>query len=185
MGVGYRRAQSCARVRADGDERMQGTEYEAKLFKNQIQAEEVVGRLAEMGYGRDQVSLIVDERDIPQDQNFQSDTAPTAALGGMGEAGQSFGAVTGGVIGAIVASAAAAALVVGTEGVAAPFVVGPLAAVLAGVGAGAAGGSIIGGLLEVGLESDDWRTGVRNGGIVVVVSLKTEADRAAVRSALI
>ena len=167
------------------DDRMQGIEYEAKLFKNQIHAEEAVRRLEEIGYGPEQVSLIVDEHDIPQDQNFQSDTAPTAALGGMGETGQSVGAVTGGVIGAIVASAAAAAMIVATEGVAAPFVVGPLAAVLAGVGAGAASGGIIGGLLEVGLESDDWRTGVRNGGIVVVVALKSDADRAPVRSALI
>lgn len=163
----------------------QGTEYEAKLFKNQIHAEEAVRRLEKIGYGRDQVSLIVDERDVPADQNFQSDTAPTAALGGMGETGQSVGAVTGGVIGAIIASAAAAAMVVTTEGVAAPFVVGPLAAMLAGVGAGAASGGIIGGLLEVGLESDDWRTGVRNGGIVVVVALRGDGDRAAVRSALI
>ncbi len=167
------------------DDRMQGTEYEAKLFMNRIHAEEAVRRLGEIGYGRERVSLLVDEHDIPLDQNVQSDTAPTAAMGGMGETGQSVGAITGGVIGAIIASAVAAATIVATEGVAAPLVVGPLAAVLAGVGAGAASGGIIGGLLEVGLESDDWRAGIRNGGIVVVVALKSDADRAAVRGALI
>jgi hypothetical protein len=64
--------------------------------------------------------------------------------------------------------------------------VGPLAAALADAGAvGAVGGSIIGGLLELGVEAEDWRTCLRNGGIVVVVSLKSHADRKRVREALI
>ncbi len=163
---------------------MQDIEYESRPYGDRKHAEQALRRLQALGYGPELISLIVDERDLPVDQNFESDTSPLAGRGGMGATGVAVGAGAGGLIGAIVAAAASIALIALTEGAATPFVVGPLAAVLAGAGAGVVSGSIIGALLELGIEAEDWRTCLRNGGIVVVVSLKSHADRKSVREAL-
>lgn len=154
-------------------------EYEAKLYDDRRRAEEALERLQGIGYGRDHVSLIVDERDLPVDQGFESDSSPLAERGGMGETGALAGAVGGGLIGAIVAGAVGASLVI-PGGV---LVAGPLA--LIGLTGGTVWGSLIGGLLELGTEAEDWRAGLQRGGIVVVVALRSHADRAAVRNALL
>ncbi|HEX5275472.1 MAG TPA: hypothetical protein VFW34_09385 [Candidatus Rubrimentiphilum sp.] len=161
-------------------EAAQKSEHESKLYENRARAEQALGRLEAIGYGHERISLIIDEHDLPVDQSFESDSSPLAERGGMGETGALAGAMEGGLIGAITAAAAGTLLV--AEGV---IVAGPLAPlVLAGVSAGVVGGTIIGGLLELGVEAEDWRAGLRRGGIVVVVALKTHADRAAVRKAL-
>ncbi|HEY4433582.1 MAG TPA: hypothetical protein VGM99_04185, partial [Candidatus Cybelea sp.] len=77
--------------------------------------------------------------------------------------------------------------IAGTGGLAAPLVVGPLAAALAGLGAGAAGGGIVGGLIGVGIgekRAKDYEKGLREGGILVAVRPKSKEHRADVRKAL-
>ncbi len=159
-------------------------QYESKLYADREHAERTLDRLFAIGYGNDRISLILDESELPVDRNFESDTSPMAVAGGFGENGGMLGAATGATIGAFIAAASAAALIAATEGIAAPFVAGPLVATLAGASFGAVGGGIIGGLLELGAEADDWRVGLRKGGVVVVVDLKSSADRGAVRRAL-
>jgi hypothetical protein len=160
----------------------QKVEYESKLYGDRTGAEEALERLQAIGYGRDHVSLIIDERDLPVDQGFESDTSPLAERGGMGETGEMAGAIGGGLIGAVVAAAVGTSLAL-TTGVG--VVVGPLVLVLMGLSGGAAWGTIIGGLLELGIEAEDWRVGLQRGGIVVIVALKSHADRAIVRKALV
>lgn len=161
------------------------TQYESKLYTDRKHAEQALERLHSLGYERDHVSLIIDEADLPADQNFASDTSPFAAHGGMGGTGMLVGAGAGVLIGAVTAAAGIAVIAL-TGGAGAPLVVGPLAVALADAGAiGAVSGGIIGGLLELGVEAEDWRSGLRNGGLVVVVSLKSHADQKAVRYALL
>ncbi len=157
-------------------------EYESKLYQDRSSAEHALERLQAVGYGRDHVSLIIDERDLPIDQSFESDTSPLAERGGMGETGEMAGAIGGGLIGAIVAAAVGMSLAL-TTGVG--VIVGPLVLVLIGLSGGAAWGTIIGGLLELGVEAEDWRAGLQRGGVVVIVALKSHADRARIRKALI
>ncbi len=163
---------------------METTQYESKLFVDRARADRTLERLHAIGYDDDSIALIRDEAELPVDRNFESDTSPMAIAGGFGENGGMLGAATGATIGAVVAAASAAALIAATEGTVAPFVAGPLVATLAGASFGAVGGGIIGGLLELGAEADDWRVGLRKGGIVVVVALKSAADRGSVRRAL-
>lgn len=162
----------------------QTIQYESKLYADRARAERTLDRLHAAGYDDDRISLIVSEADLPVDRNFESDTSPMAISGGFGENGGMLGAATGATIGALIAAASAATLIAATEGLAAPFVAGPLVATLAGASFGAVGGGIIGGLLELGAEADDWRIGVRNGGIAIVVALKSRADRTRVRRVL-
>lgn len=180
-------------------------EYESRLYENRSQADAALERLQEIGYGRDHISLILNERDLPADQNFESDTAASAsggteiaeavfgagadgvraAIGGAaGGTGAAIGAAAGGIFGAILMGAAGAAMIAATQGAAAPVVAGPLVAALAGLGAGAAGGSIIGGLMELGVEAQDWHAALLRGGVAIVVSLKSHDDRSAVGKAL-
>ena len=163
---------------------MSNVEYESKLYQNHAGAEEALQRLNAIGYDQHNISLVLAEADLPIDQNFASDTSPRAARGKMGDVGMLAGAATGGLIGALVGAATGAALVVGTGGVALPFVAGPIVAALGGLDVGLIGGTIVGGLLELGVEAEDWRTGLRNGGVGVIVSLKSHADQRVVRNAL-
>jgi hypothetical protein len=160
---------------------VQSTEYESTLYESREQAEEALKRLQAIGYGREQISLALREGDLPADQNFSSDTSPLAERGAMGEHGQRLGAIAGGLIGTIAAAAITTAVVL-AEGIA--VIVGPVAILLAGAAGGLASGSIVGALLELGVEAEDWRAGLQRGGVGVIVALRSHADRAAVRKAL-
>ena len=160
---------------------MEPPQYESSLFKDRVAAEAALERLAAIGYEPDEISLIV------ADRNGVVPDAPLGAepaSGGMGAAGAIAGTATGGILGAILAVAGSAAVVAGTAGAATPLVIGPLAAALAGLGAGAVTGSIVGGLLDLGDHADDWHDWVEKGGAVVAVSLKSPADRQKVKAAL-
>ena len=88
------------------------------------------------------------------------------------------------MLGAILAVAGSAIAIAGTGGAAAPFVAGPLVATLTGLGAGAASGAIVGGLIGLGDHADDWHERLGDQCVVVAVSLKSPADREPVRQAL-
>ena len=163
---------------------MQDNIYESNVYTDRAQAERALERLEALGYGAENMSLIVDERDLPVDRNFESETSPLAGRRGSGATGVLVGAGAGGLIGTIVAAAAAIAILALTEGAGAPLIIGPLAAALAGAGTGVVSGGILGGLLELGVEAQDWHVGLRNGGIVIVVTLKSPQDRTRVRKAL-
>ena len=163
---------------------MPKTLYESKLFEDRSHAERALERLHALGYGREHISLIVHESDLPADQAFQSETSPLAVHGTIGETGVLTGGIAGGILGAVIAVAIAVAAVALTEGAATPLVIGPVVAAIGGFGAGAVGGSIVGGLLELGLEAEDWRVGLRNGGVVVIVAVKSTEDQDAIHKAL-
>jgi hypothetical protein len=69
------------------------------------------------------------------------------------------------------------AAVVATGGAAAPFVAGPLAAALSGLGAGGATGGLIGALIGAGIPEHHavrYEEGLSEGGILIGVTPKPE-----------
>jgi hypothetical protein len=155
---------------------------ESEIYYDREPASAAVERLHGLGYGRDDISLMMDDK--------TREKAFSAVVNAKGSEGIAAGATIGGVLGAIVAGMTATGSVVaiaGTGGVATPLVIGPLAAALAGLGAGAAGGGIVGGLIGVGIgekRAKDYEKGLREGGILVAVRPKTKEHRAEVRKAL-
>lgn len=156
--------------------------FESEMYYDRDPASAAVERLHGLGYGRDDISVMMDDK--------TREKAFSAVVNAKGSEGIAAGATIGGILGAIVAGLTATgsvAAIAGTGGLATPLVVGPLAAALAGLGAGAAGGGIVGGLIGVGIgekRAKDYEKGLREGGILVAVRPKTKEHRADVRRAL-
>lgn len=156
--------------------------FESEISYDREPAGAAVDRLHRLGYGRDDISVMMDDK--------TREKAFSAVVNAKGSEGLAAGATIGGALGAIVAGLTATGSVVaiaGTGGLATPLVVGPLAAALAGLGAGAAGGGLVGGLIGVGIgekRAKDYEKGLREGGILVAVRPKTKEHRADVRKAL-
>jgi len=156
--------------------------FESEMYYDREPASAAVERLHGLGYGRDDVSVMMDDK--------TREKAFSAVVNAKGSEGIAAGATVGGVLGAIVAGLTATgsvAAIAGTGGLATPLVVGPMAAALAGLGAGALGGGIVGGLIGVGIgekRAKDYEKGLRDGGILVAVRPKSKEHRADVRKAL-
>ncbi|MBV9719970.1 MAG: general stress protein [Candidatus Eremiobacteraeota bacterium] len=153
--------------------------YETEIYYEREPAAAAVERLHSLGYGRDDISVMMDDK--------TRERAFGAMVNTKGSEGVAAGATIGGVLGAIVAGITATGAVALTGGAAVPLVAGPLAAALAGLGAGAAGGGIIGGLIGVGVgekRAKEYEKGLREGGILVAVKPKSGEHRHEVRQAL-
>ena len=127
--------------------------FESEIYYDREPATAAVERLHNLGYGRDEISVMMDDK--TRERAFSS------IVNVKGSEGIAAGATIGGVLGAIVAGLTATgsvAAIAGTGGLATPLVVGPLAAALAGLGAGAAGGGILGGLIGVGIGESQRQT---------------------------
>lgn len=140
---------------------MDNRNYEIKGYDSMQFAEQAANRLERLGYGVRDVSVITGNRaDPPKDKEF-------------GEGGVGIGVAAGGLLGLILGGVA-------TAGLGFPLILGPLALAAAGAGMG----GVAGGLMELGLNADDVNETLRKGGAVLVVHLKQETDRDAVRKAL-
>ena len=87
-------------------------------------------------------------------------------------------APSGGGLGAIAAAIAAVGTTIALPGLGL-IIAGPLAAAIAGAGAGAATGGIVGALIGWGIPEERIRQyddGIREGGILMAVRPKTDAD---------
>jgi len=133
------------------------------LFDSESAAESAVSQLKNMGYGQNEITIIMKDRAAASD--FAHDTG-SRTMEGVGT-----GAAIGGTIGAVLAGL----LAVGT--VAIPGVgliaAGSLAAMLAGAGAGGVTGGLIGWLASAGIPNDVapyYEHGLQNGGVVVAVA---------------
>jgi|GEM_PF-949812 len=153
--------------------------FETEMYYDREPAATAVERLHGLGYGSDDISVMM------------SDKTRERAFGEMVKAksseGLATGATIGGVLGAIVAGLTATGAVVTTGGLAAPLVVGPLAAALAGLGVGAAGGGIVGSLVGLGIgekKAKEYERGFGEGGILVAVKPKSPGHRDEVRRAM-
>ena len=97
--------------------------FESEIYYDREPASAAVDRLHGLGYGRDDISVMMDDK--------TREKAFSALVSAKGSEGLAAGATIGGVLGAIVAGLTATgsvAAIAGTGGLATPLVVGPLAA---------------------------------------------------------
>jgi hypothetical protein len=137
------------------------------VFKDRGDADKAVDDLQRLGYGMNDISVIMNEGTRVR--------AFGTEKGSRGGEGVAVGAAAGGALGAIVAGLTATgsiAAVAATGGAAAPLVAGPLAAALAGLGVGAASGGILGGLVGLGIpevRAKEYQRELDDGGILLSV----------------
>lgn len=156
-------------------------DFETGMYYDRATAERAVTGLHELGYTDKDISVMMKDKEMAD--KFATDTGSNAGKGAL------TGGVIGGGLGAILAGLTATgsiAAIVGTGGLAAPLVIGPLAAALAGLGAGALSGGIIGALIGAGIPKEraaEYELGLNRGGILLGVNPR-EGDRQRVREVL-
>jgi hypothetical protein len=133
------------------------------LFDSTSTAETAVSQLKQIGYGQNEITIVMKDRGSAE--NLAHD-AGARTMEGVGT-----GAAIGGAIGAVLAGllAVGSVTIPGVGLIAA----GPLAAMLAGAGAGGIAGSLVGWLTSLGVSSDVvpyYEHGLNNGGVVVAVA---------------
>jgi hypothetical protein len=133
------------------------------LFDTEAAAETAVSQLKNMGYGQNEITIIMKDRGAADSLAHETGSRTMEGVG--------TGAAIGGTIGAVLA----ALLAVGS--VAIPGVgliaAGSLAAALAGAGAGGVTGGLIGWLASAGIPDDVapyYEHGLQTGGVVVAVA---------------
>ncbi len=132
------------------------------LFKTRSSAERAVEDLVAHGWSRDDMSLLMS--DATQGREFGLAMATKAPEG----------AATGGTIGGVIGAIAAGLVATGVVAVPGLGLVaaGPIVAVLAGLGAGAAAGGMTGALIGLGVpehEARFYNEQIEHGGILVGV----------------
>lgn len=146
--------------------------YETGMFRDRTSAEDAIDRLYGLGYNKDDVSVIMDDK--TKQKEFAHETGTKSAEGAV------TGGLVGGALGALVAGFTATGSILaiaGTGGAAAPLVAGPLAAALAGLGAGGIVGGVVGALVGLGIPEDkarEYEQGLQAGGIVLGVRPRDE-----------
>jgi hypothetical protein len=145
------------------------------MFRDRASAEKAYSSLHSRGYTKNDVNIIMS--DDTRKRHFvktESDTElGTKALEGAGA-----GSAIGGTLGAIVGALAALGTSVALPGLGL-IIAGPLAAGLAGAGAGGITGGLLGALIGSGIPEERakiYETGVKEGGIVMGVTPRTEED---------
>jgi len=140
------------------------------LFKNRLTAEAAVREVSKWGYTSDDVSVMMS--DATKSKEFGIETGSKAAEGA------GVGGAVGGVVGAVLATLVAVGTSITLPGIGL-VIAGPIAAALAGAGAGGAAGGLIGLLVGTGIpehRAKIYDAGLREGGILVGVETKSDAD---------
>ena len=154
------------------------------LFADRLSAERGYSPLAERGYEYSDVNIAMS--DDTRKKHLASNGAETE-LGTKAAEGAGIGGTIGGAIGGTIGAASALVAAVGTS-LALPglglVVAGPLAAAIAGPGAGAANGGVICALAGWNTPEKhvkQYEEGIKNGGILMGVLPKNDADAAYLR----
>ena len=114
------------------------------LFRDRTSAERAYNSVAQRGYSRDDVTLMMSD-DTRKTHFNDTDTE----LGSKAAEGAGVGAGIGGTIGAVLAGIAAVGTTLVLPGIGL-VVAGPIAAALAGAGAGGLAGGLVGALIGAG-----------------------------------
>src|SRR5215510_320825 len=144
------------------------------MFRDRETAEQAYRCLNDRGYRDKDVSLLMSN--ATRDRCFPADERNKTELATKAPEGAATGAVAGAGLGALLAGLAAAGLAVPGLPI---IAMGPLAAAFAGGGAGGALGAIVGALVGRGIPEERaklYERGVKEGGIVLGVTPRTEAD---------
>ena len=145
------------------------------LFKDRDSAERAYQGLTKRGYDSSDVNVIMS--DDTRKRHFTTAGKPTE-LGNKAAEGAGVGGAIGGTVGAIAAAVAAigTSLVVPGLGL---VIAGPIAAAIAGAGAGGAAGGLVGALIGWNIPEErvrEYERGIREGGILMGVTPKSETD---------
>jgi len=133
------------------------------LFDTESAAENAVEQLHQMGYQQSEISIIMKDRAAAKDLAVETGSRTMEGVG--------TGATIGGTLGAVLAGLLAVGSVT-MPGVGL-LAAGPLAAMLAGAGAGGIAGSLVGWLVGAGIPNDVapyYERGLSEGGVVVAVA---------------
>ncbi len=153
------------------------------LFKTREAAERGFQNLLDLGYDRDDISVLMSEES--RTRYYSSDRTDTE-LGSKAAEGTGVGSAIGGTVGAVLAAIAAIGTSVALPGLGL-IIAGPLAAALVGAGAGGIAGGLVGALVGSGIPEERARayeTGIREGGIVLSVRAHTAAEEDDIEGAL-
>ena len=146
------------------------------LFRDRDSAERAYQSIADRGYGRDDVDLVMS--DDTRKRHFSSTDGRETELGTKAAEGAGIGGAIGGSLGAIAAAIAAVGTTIALPGLGL-VIAGPLAAAIAGAGAGAATGGIVGALIGWGIPEErvkEYDQGIREGGILMAVRPRNDED---------
>jgi uncharacterized protein (TIGR02271 family) len=149
------------------------------LFPDQQSAECAYNALIGRGYSKDEANVLMSDETRKKYYSSDAGGAKTE-LGSKALEGAATGSAIGGTVGAILGAIAAIGTSVLLPGLGL-IVAGPLAAALVGAGAGGLTGGLIGALIGSGIPKEyatAYETGVKQGGIVLSVSPRTDEDAA-------
>lgn len=133
------------------------------LFDSESAAENAVALLKQIGYGQNEITIIMKDRARAEEIATDSGAKTMAGVGAGAAIGGTLGAVLMGLL------AVGSVTIPGVGLIAA----GPLAAMLAGAGAGGLAGSLVGWLVGAGVPEDVapyYERGLKAGGVVVAVA---------------
>ena len=151
----------------------------AGIFDNQIVADKAVSELLDVGFTKDDISLIMSEQTRNTLFSRTDDEANRTAKG------TATGAALGGALGALVAGLTVVGSVATSGG--ALLLSGPIVAVLSGAGAGGVAGGLAGALIRAGFATDEanrYEEEIKRGKAVVVVHADSEERASRAKGAL-
>jgi len=151
----------------------------AGIFDNKIVADTAVAQLLDVGFTKDDISLIMSEE---TKKTFFSSTDDEANRTAKGAAA---GATLGGALGALIAGLTVAGSIVTSGG--ALLLSGPIVAVLAGAGVGGVAGGLAGALVRAGFAADEanrYEEEIKRGKAVVVVHAENDGKESLAKMAL-
>lgn len=143
------------------------------LFRDRESAERAYGSLSSRGYSTDDINLVMS--DDTRKKNFADGDSE---LGDKAWEDAGKGAAIGGAAGATLGAIAAIGTTLALPGLGL-LLAGPIAAGIAGLGAGSLTGGLIGYLVGHGIPEEhakEYDRGVREGGIVMGVNARSDED---------
>ena len=144
------------------------------LFRDRESAERAYNSLSSRGYSTDDVNLMMSEE--TRKKHFAD--RDTSELGDKAWEDAGKGAAIGGGVGATLGALAAIGTTLALPGLGL-LIAGPIAAGIAGLGAGSLTGGLIGYLVGHGIPEEhakEYDRGVREGGIVMGVNARSDED---------
>ncbi len=146
------------------------------LFNNQESAERAYKSLSESGYSHDDINVVMSED--TRKKYYGEDATLMTEVGNKAAEGAAIGGALGGTVGAIAAAIAAMGTTLVFPGLGL-VIAGPLAAAIAGAGAGGVTAGLAGALIGWGIPEDrlkEYEQGIQEGGILIGVESKSDDD---------
>jgi len=145
------------------------------MFTDKESSESAYQSLRSRGYSEDEISVLMSDETR---KNYYGDGDTDSELGSKAAEGATTGGAIGGTLGAIIAGIAAIGTNLVLPGIGL-VVWGPLAAALAGLGAGGLTGGLVGALIGAGIPEDrakEYEAGIKSGGTVLGVNPRNTED---------